>query len=176
MKSTLSAPDRSKFLTRSDENAYSARMIDELTIRRARAEDVAAVVTMLADDPLGQQRESPGDPAYDVAFAEIDADPNQVLVVAEHEREVVGTLQLTFIPGLSRRGAARAQIEAVRVRSAERGRGTGRRMVRWAIETARDRGATLVQLTSHLTRERAHEFYERLGFARSHVGMKLDLD
>ncbi len=151
-------------------------MTDALTIRRARADDVATVVAILADDPLGQQRESPGDPAYGAAFAEIDADPNQVLVVAEQQGEIVGTLQLTFIPGLSRRGTVRGQIEAVRVGSAHRGKRVGQQLVRWAIDTARERGAALVQLTSDLTRERAHEFYERLGFARSHVGMKLTLD
>jgi GNAT superfamily N-acetyltransferase len=147
--------------------------MDDLEIRRATAADVEAVVAMLADDPLGARRESPGDPAYATAFAEIDADPRQYLAVAVSGGEVVGTLQLTFIPGLSRRGATRALIEAVRVRADQRGSGLGRRLAEWAIETARARGAALVQLTTDASREDAHRFYERLGFQATHVGMKL---
>lgn len=147
--------------------------MDDLEIRRATAADVEAVVAMLADDPLGARRESPGDPAYATAFAAIDADPRQYLAVAVSGGEVVGTLQLTFIPGLSRRGATRALIEAVRVRADQRGSGLGRRLAEWAIETARARGAALVQLTTDASREDAHRFYERLGFQATHVGMKL---
>ncbi|HEY0453526.1 GNAT family N-acetyltransferase [Actinophytocola sp.] len=149
--------------------------MDSLVIRRATADDVAAIVDMLADDPLGARRESPGDAAYAEAFKEIDADPRQLLVVAEVGGEVVGTMQLTFIPGLSRRGATRALVEAVRVRSDQRGGGLGRRLAEWAIETARERGAAMVQLTTDASRVDAHRFYERLGFVASHVGMKLAL-
>jgi GNAT superfamily N-acetyltransferase len=147
--------------------------MDELVIRRARAADVPAIVAMLADDPLGAERESPGDPAYAAAFAAIDADPHQYLAVAAVGEAVVGTLQLTFIPGLSRRGSTRALIEAVRVRSDRRGDGLGRRLAEWAIATARERGAALVQLTTDASRAEAHRFYERLGFVPSHIGMKL---
>ncbi len=144
-----------------------------MEIRRAGAGDVPAIVAMLADDPLGARRERPGDPAYAEAFAEVDADPRQLLVVAVEGDEVVGTLQLTFIPGLSRLGATRALIEAVRVRSDRRGGGLGERLVRWAVDTARDRGAAMVQLTTDASRADARRFYERLGFQASHVGMKL---
>lgn len=147
--------------------------MDEPTIRRARAEDVEHIVAMLADDPLGATRESAGDPGYAKAFAEIDADERQLLVVAEAGGEVVATMQLTFIPGLSRRGATRALIEAVRVRTDQRGGGLGARLITWAIEAARERGAAMVQLTTDASRADAHRFYERLGFVASHVGMKL---
>lgn len=146
-----------------------------IRIRRARAEDVPAIVAMLADDSLGRQREQPGDPSYSAAFAEINADPRQFLAVAELDDALAGTLQLTFVPGLSRRGMTRAQIEAVRVASDQRSNGVGRVMVEWAITTARQQGAGLIQLTSDVSRERAHTFYERLGFRATHVGMKLDL-
>lgn len=142
-------------------------------IRRAVATDVPAIVAMLADDPLGARRERPGDPAYAEAFQGIDTDPRQWLVVAVADAQVVGTLQLTFIPGLSRLGSTRALIEAVRVRSDQRGSGLGGELVRWAIDTARDRGAALVQLTTDASRKDAHRFYERLGFEATHVGMKL---
>lgn len=145
------------------------------TIRRATAADVPAIVAMLADDPLGAARESPGDPVYAAAFAEIDADERQYLAVAEVGGEVAGTLQLTFIPGLSRRGATRALIEAVRVRSDFRGGGLGRRLAEWAVAEARARGAALVQLTTDASRVDAHRFYTRLGFQPTHVGMKLTL-
>jgi GNAT superfamily N-acetyltransferase len=142
-------------------------------IRRATASDVPSIVEMLADDPLGARRERPGDPAYASAFKVIDSDPHQLLVVAADGDDVVGTLQLTFIPGLSRVGATRALIEAVRVRSDQRGGGLGGQLARWAIETARERGAAVVQLTTDASRKDAHRFYERLGFEATHVGMKL---
>jgi GNAT superfamily N-acetyltransferase len=145
------------------------------TIRAAKRDDVPAIVRLLADDHLGALREQPGDPGYLAAFELVDRDPRQLLVVAEDGVDLVGTLQLTFIPGLSRRGAMRAQIEAVRVRSDRRGTGLGRELVLWAIETARERGCVMVQLTSDNSREGAHRFYERLGFEASHVGMKLPL-
>jgi GNAT superfamily N-acetyltransferase len=145
----------------------------EVIMRRARAGDVDDIVAMLADDPLGSTRERPGDPKYAEAFTKIDKDPGQLLVVAEEDGAVVGTLQLTFIPGLSRMGATRAQIEAVRVRSDQRGGGLGRMLVAWAVAEAKSRGCVLVQLTTDATRTDAHRFYERLGFVPSHIGMKL---
>lgn len=143
---------------------------------RARAEHLPAIVALLADDPLGAGREDPSDPAYVRAFRAIDADPAHVLVVVlDAADQVVGTLQLTFLPSLSRRGMLRAQIEAVRVAGGARGSGLGETLLRWAIEHARERGAGLVQLTTDKSRGRAHAFYERLGFVASHEGMKLPL-
>jgi ribosomal protein S18 acetylase RimI-like enzyme len=133
-------------------------------------------VRLLADDPLGRDREGADPAPYGRAFALIDTDPAQLLVVAVDGTEVVGTLQLSVIPGLSRRGALRAQVEAVRVRSDARGRGIGEAMVRWAIGESRRRGCALVQLTTDVSRTDAHRFYERLGFVPSHVGLKLALD
>ncbi|HVV23699.1 MAG TPA: GNAT family N-acetyltransferase [Pseudonocardiaceae bacterium] len=147
----------------------------DVTIRPARRDDVPAIVAMLADDPLGAQREQPGDPAYETAFDGLEKDPNQLLVVADRAGEAVGTLQLTLIPGLSRRGALRAQIEAVRVRADMRGSGLGTTLITWAVDTARERGCVMVQLTSDLSRTAAHRFYERLGFRSTHVGMKMPI-
>ncbi|MCP3013956.1 GNAT family N-acetyltransferase [Nocardiopsis dassonvillei] len=152
-------------------------MNEGITIDRARAEDVAAIVAMLADDELGARREDPGDLApYLAAFGVIDADPHQFLAVARRGVRVVGTLQLTFLPGLSHRGATRAQVEAVRVRSDVRGGGLGTDLLVWAEEEARRRGAAMLQLTSDASREDAHRFYERLGYTASHVGFKKRLD
>ncbi|MEH0420124.1 GNAT family N-acetyltransferase [Streptomyces sp. B21-083] len=148
----------------------------DLEIRPATAEDVPAIVGMLADDPLGAQRESPDDlTPYLIALDRLTADPNQHLIVAIREARVVGTLQLTIVPGLSRRGAARAIIEGVRVHTTERGSGLGTRLIEWAVETSRRENCQLVQLTSDVTRTDAHRFYERLGFTPSHVGFKLQL-
>ncbi|GAA0445910.1 GNAT family N-acetyltransferase [Streptomyces stramineus] len=150
--------------------------MSDTEIRRATADDIPALVKLLADDPLGAQRETPEDLApYRAAFARIAADPHQHLVVAVRDGRTVGTLQLTLIPGLSRRGASRALIEAVRVDSEERGGGLGTRLVEWAVGTARDAGCRLVQLTSDATRIEAHRFYERLGFEASHLGFKFQL-
>lgn len=148
----------------------------DLDIRPAVTEDIPAIVGMLADDPLGARRESPDDLApYRSALERLRADPNQRLVVAVREGRVVGTLQLTIIPGLSRRGATRSVIEGVRVHADERGSGLGTRFIEWAIEESRREDCQLVQLTSDVTRTEAHRFYERLGFVPSHVGFKLQL-
>ncbi|WP_430378314.1 N-acetyltransferase family protein [Streptomyces sp. B1-3] len=148
----------------------------DLDIRPATADDVPAIVAMLADDPLGAERESPGDlTPYLAALERLTSDPNQHLVVATREGRVVGTLQLTVVPGLSRRGATRSIIEGVRVHADERGSGVGTLLIEWAIEESRRHDCRLVQLTSDNTRTDAHRFYERLGFTASHVGFKLAL-
>ena len=151
----------------------------EIRMRPARRDDVAAIVRLLADDGLGAGRETVSDPplpAYLAAFARIDANPQALLAVAEDERgAVVGTLQLTFIAGLSNRGADQALVSAVRVDARLRGRGLGETMMAWAMDQARARGCAQMELLSHASRADAHRFYERLGFAKSHVGMKISL-
>jgi GNAT superfamily N-acetyltransferase len=145
-------------------------------LRRAVAEDVPDLVALLADDPIGRGRESSagGDlTSYARAFAQIDADPAHLLVVAEDAGQLVGTMQLSFIPGLARQGALRAQIEGVRVRADHRDRGLGAAMIEWAVEEARRRGCSLVQLTTDKQRPDAHRFYARLGFRATHEGLKL---
>ncbi|MFJ8446672.1 GNAT family N-acetyltransferase [[Kitasatospora] papulosa] len=150
--------------------------MSDLDIRPAALADIPAVVAMLADDPLGAQRESPDDLApYRSAFRRMCDDPNQHLVVAVREGRVVGNLQLTVIPGLSRRGATRSVIEGVRVHADERGSGLGTQLIQWAVDESRRQGCQLVQLTSDNARTDAHRFYERLGFTASHVGFKLAL-
>ncbi|MFI6092391.1 GNAT family N-acetyltransferase [Streptomyces sp. NPDC051218] len=148
----------------------------DLEIRPAVADDIPAIVEMLADDPLGSTRESPDDlTPYLAAFERLTADPNQHQVVAVREGRVIGTLQLTIVPGLSRKGALRSIIEGVRVHADERGSGLGTRFIEWAVDESRRQGCQLVQLTSDATRTDARRFYERLGFTASHVGFKLEL-
>ena len=149
--------------------------MSDTAFRPATRADVPAIVALLADDFLGATRETPDEAAYLRAFEDIDADPRNELIVADRDGEVVGTMQLTFIPGLSNRGAERMQIEAVRVCSDLRGQGLGREMIVWALELGRARGCRTAQLTTHRSREAAHRFYERLGFEASHLGMKLVL-
>ncbi|KOT47973.1 MULTISPECIES: GNAT family N-acetyltransferase [Streptomyces] len=150
--------------------------MSEFEIRRASEDDLPAIVAMLADDPLGATRETPDDlTPYRTAYEQLAADPNQHLVVAVRDGRPVGTLQLTVVPGLSRRGSSRSIIEAVRVHSDERGNGLGTRLIEWAVEESRTLGCRLVQLTSDATRIDAHRFYERLGFEASHLGFKLQL-
>ncbi|MFI6675298.1 GNAT family N-acetyltransferase [Kribbella sp. NPDC050470] len=154
----------------------SAQSDPDVLIRRATADDVAGIVAMIADDQLGATRESADDlTPYLRAFEAIDADPNQVLVVADRAGELVGTLQLTIIPGLSRRGSSRGLVEAVRVAASARGSGLGTTLMDWAVQESRNRGCTLVQLTSDKARTDAHRFYTRLGFTNSHEGFKLKL-
>ncbi|MFJ8210041.1 GNAT family N-acetyltransferase [Streptomyces sp. NPDC096033] len=147
-----------------------------LTIRPAIEADLPAIVAMLADDPLGATRESPDDLApYARALKRLTDDPHQHVVVAVRGERVVGTLQLTFVPGLSRRGSTRSIIEGVRIHADERGSGLGTRFIEWAIDRSREENCQLVQLTSDVSRTDAHRFYERLGFTPSHVGFKLQL-
>ncbi|QFU16905.1 GNAT family N-acetyltransferase [Microvirga thermotolerans] len=150
----------------------------EIAFRAAKASDLPAIVTLLADDPLGQHREDPSPPLnsrYWKAFEAIKADPNQLLAVVTEGDEVIGTLQISFIPGLARAGAWRGQIEAVRIAAARRNSGLGQQMFEWAIAQCRSRGCDLVQLTTDKERPDAHRFYERLGFVASHIGYKLAL-
>ena len=152
--------------------------MDTIAVRRARVSDRPAIIALLADDPRGRAREDvslPPIPVYQAAFAAIDADPNQLLAVVTGGERVIGTLQITFIPGLSRQGAWRGQIEAVRIAADRRGAGLGRRVFDWAVEACRARGCALVQLTTDRERPEAHRFYEQLGFTASHLGFKKTL-
>ena len=147
-----------------------------MIFREASRADLPAVIGLLVDDVLGKARDYPVvDEAYEAAFAAIDADPRNFLMVADDDGEIVGCLQLSYIPGLGRHGAERCQLETVRIKSDQRGTGVGSQFTTWAIEQARNRGCALVQLTSDKTRTDAHRFYARLGFVASHEGMKLTL-
>ena len=149
----------------------------DITIRKAFADDVPAIAALLADDPLGATREDAGDlAAYRQAFAAMAAQGGNLMLVAEQAGRVIGCLQLTIIPGLSRRGVTRGLIEGVRVAAESRGLRIGERLIGHAIDLARQAGCGLVQLTSDNSRGDAHRFYERLGFVASHVGFKLALD
>lgn len=165
---------------------------ERFVVRRAEAPDVGAVVHLLESDAFaagrdgerdaerarGQDDVQGGATPWDApaAFARINADPAQLLVVVNDAGGfVVGTLQLTFVPGLSRRGATRLQIEAVRVRADRRGSGIGSELMRWSLGFGRARGAALAQLTSDGRRTEAHAFYARLGFVPSHLGFKRTL-
>jgi len=155
-----------------------AASIGEITIRRARADDVRRLMELLSDDPISARRGDVADAGdestYASAFERVIADADNDLVVAvDAQRVVVGTLQLTLIPGMARRGSTRLLVEAVRVGSAQRNAGIGGAMMRWVNSRAAvDLGADLVQLTSDAARVDAHRFYERLGFVGSHVGFK----
>lgn len=152
---------------------------NQIIIRKARREDLAALVRLLADNTLGAQRERLQEPlpaAYITAFEIINRDPNCELVVAELAGELVGTLQINYLYYLSHQGGKRAQVESMHVGQAYRGQGIGQQMMLWAIGRARQEGCLLVQLTSHSSRLDAHRFYEKLGFVASHVGMKLYLN
>lgn len=151
--------------------------LGDLIARRARPDDLPRLLELLADDTLGRNRDAAGsnEACYVQAFNAIDSDRNQCLLVGELNGQVRAMLQLTFIPGLSRRGAWRAHIEAVRVDSGFRRRGIGNWIVGQAVQLARERGCGLVQLTSDKSRTEAHRFYARLGFVGSHEGFKLRL-
>ncbi|MDX2206824.1 MAG: GNAT family N-acetyltransferase [Gemmatimonadales bacterium] len=150
----------------------------EVAMRSALRTDLEAIIQLLADDPLGRERENASLPLsirYEAAFDAIAGDPNNELVVAEQNGTVIGVMQITFIPYLTHQGSWRALIEGVRVAAGSRGSGVGKRMFAWAISHARERGCRLVQLTSDKSRPDAIRFYQSLGFVASHEGMKLQL-
>jgi GNAT superfamily N-acetyltransferase len=148
-------------------------LLTRLVARRATATDLPAMLALIADDVLGKNRDADAsDPVYKEAFDAIDADRNQYLLLGELDGEVIAMLQITFIPGLSRRGATRANIEAVRVKSTLRSQGIGEWLMKQAIAIAGECGCALAQLTSDSRRVEAHAFYGRLGFVGSHVGFK----
>lgn len=152
--------------------------IEEITFRFATGQDLPEIVNMLADDVLGAQREDNSDPlpnSYQLAFDAIVADPNNELVVATFEDQLVGVLQITFIPYITYQGGWRALLEGVRVSKSFRSSGVGHKIFEWAINRARERDCILVQLTTDKSRPDALRFYEKLGFVASHEGMKLKL-
>ena len=148
-----------------------------LTLRKATSKDIVAIVALLSEDVLGNTREHPVVPGgcYHQAFAAIDADPQQELLVVEDQNEVIATLQLTFIPNMTLQGAWRCQVEGVRVKNTYRGQGIGRWLFQQVFERAKARHCKLVQLTTNKTRTEAAKFYESLGFEASHVGFKRSL-
>lgn len=150
----------------------------EIEFRAAAESDLLAIVDMLADDDIGSTREKPGPPLaepYLEAFRAMNSDPNHVLAVAVDGEKVIGTLQVSFIPGMARTGMWRGQIEAVRIAPDYRNGGLGQRMFEWAIALCKERGCGLVQLTTDKGRPDAHRFYDSLGFKASHEGYKLGL-
>lgn len=149
-----------------------------VVVRVARREDVPAIVRLLADDALGASREQPGEPLAQPYWDAFDAMAKQTgneVLVADQDGDVVGCLQLTIIPGLSRFGMTRGQIEGVRVSSRHRGKRIGETLMLAAIERSREHGCKLIQLTTDRSRVDARRFYERLGFQCTHLGMKLTL-
>lgn len=152
--------------------------MSRLSFRDATPDDLGFIVRLIVDDnvaPSADLPDQPHHPRYIAAFEAIAADPNQQLVIAEFEGQAVGTMQLTYIPGINRLGELRSLIEAVHIAPTHRNLGLGGEMIGWAIEQARARGCGLVQLTSNKKRLAAHRFYERLGFSKSHEGFKLAL-
>ena len=150
----------------------------ELTYRMATAADLPFLDRLAAEDDIGSARDAMrADHARQAleGLRAITADPNHALYIAERAGEAVGSFQLSFLPGVSRRGAWRGQIESVRVTASARGEGIGEAMMLWAVARCRDRGCGIVQLTSDRQREGAHRFYERLGFVPTHTGFKLGL-
>jgi GNAT superfamily N-acetyltransferase len=152
--------------------------LGSLNYRNATSADLPFIVSLIAEDDVGVQMDDPAHPNsadYESALAAIDADPNQALYVVETDGAVVGTFQLTFIPGIARKGMLRGLIESVHVSPAHRNNGYGKQMMRWAIEQCRGRGCGMVQLTSNKKRIDAHRFYRTLDFEQSHEGFKIYL-
>jgi ribosomal protein S18 acetylase RimI-like enzyme len=146
------------------------------TFREASTDDVPAIVAMLLDDNLGQQREKQSLEPYLDAFNRLQAEPHNTLIVGERDGAIIAAYQLTFIQGLSHQATRRAQVESVRVAAHLRGQGIGHEMMADAEARARKAGCRLMQLTTHASRNRARAFYDSLGYQPTHVGYKNVLD
>jgi ribosomal protein S18 acetylase RimI-like enzyme len=147
-----------------------------MALREAQRDEVRQIVEMLIDDDLGQSREDLSDlTPYLNGFDAIAADPHNTQYVWEENGEILGCLQLTVIPGIGQKGLRRAQVEGVRVKGSRRGSGVGRKMMQAVMAIARERGCDIMQLTTNKARKDAQRFYEQLGFAKSHEGMKVTL-
>lgn len=147
-----------------------------LTQHKATLHDLRLIIDLLLEDELGQTRENNRDDLdqkYINAFDKIDADPNQYLMVIKNDNEVVGTCHLTLMPSLTFMGSTRMQIEAVRIAEKYRGQKIGEWMMEAAIQYAKSKDVMIVQLTTNKKRNRAKNFYEKLGFEATHEGMKL---
>lgn len=152
--------------------------MSDLSYRHATSADLPFIVRLIFDDNVGPSGDDPASangPDYERALAAIIADPNQEAFIVEHEDKPIGTFQLTYIPGIARRGQWRGLVEAVHIVPEQRNRGFGKIMMRWAIDRCRERGCGMVQLTSNKKRVDAHRFYRALGFAQSHEGFKYSL-
>ena len=146
-----------------------------LTYRHAVAADLPLIIGLIVEDSVIDSGDDAADAMhadYTMALAAIEADPNQEMFVVELGGKPVGCFQLSYLPGLMRRGMWRGQIEAVHVSADRRNLGLGTQMMRWALERCREKGCGMVQLTSNKKRTDAHRFYERLGFLKSHEGFK----
>ena len=153
-------------------------MIQNLTHHKATVQDLRAIIDLLLEDELGKTRENASqdlNQKYINAFHQIEADPNQYLMVIKNKDEMVGTCHLTLMPSLTFMGSTRMQIEAVRVAQKYRGQKIGEWMIETAIHYGKSKGASIIQLTTNKKRIRAKAFYEKLGFDASHEGMKLHL-
>ncbi len=149
-----------------------------ISFREAQENDLSHLVSMLADDELGAKREvlsQPLNQSYIEAFILIDKDPNNELIVVEYSNQLIGMLQLTFIPYLTYIGSWRCLIEGVRIHSEFRGQGLGEQIFRWVIDRAKEKKCQLIQLTSDKQRPDALRFYEKIGFVATHEGFKLKL-
>jgi GNAT superfamily N-acetyltransferase len=147
-----------------------------LSYRRATAADLPFMVGLIAEDSVGASTDEPANAntrEYEAALAAIDASPHNELYVAELAGRPVGTFQLTFLPGIMRRGMWRGLIESVHIVPDQRSRGLGGEMIGYAVARCREKGCGMVQLTSNKARLDAHRFYRRLGFEQSHEGFKL---
>ena len=146
--------------------------------REATRDDIPEIVRLLADDHLGSKREDyrlPIPDYYYAGFEGVLSDPSNTIIILEKDHNIIGTMQLIMMHGISHRGARRMQIESVRVASELRGQGIGKQMIAWAIERAKEEHCRFVQLTSNKERPDAHRFYEQLGFAKNKEGFSLDL-
>lgn len=149
--------------------------MSRLVFRDATPADLPFIVGLYVEDSVVPTDDDParaGEAPYLDALAAIDADANQKLMVAELDGEAVGTIQLTFVPGIGRRGMWRGLIEGVHVSAAHRNKGLGGEMIAWALDQCRAHGCGMAQLTSNKKRLDAHRFYERLGWKKSHEGFK----
>ena len=140
-------------------------MSNPLQIRKASKADLPDVLHLYAQPDLDDGKELPVVDAEQI-FDRMSCYPRYSIYVAVRDERVVGTFALLIMDNLGHLGAPSAIIEDVAVDPTLQGQGIGRAMMRHAIRLASESGCYKVMLSSNLKRERAHSFYESLGFER----------
>ena len=145
-----------------------------LTIRPAAAGDLAAVLELYAQPEIDDGDVLSIDEAARI-HSRFSRYPDYTLYVAEQGGAVVGSFALLVMDNLGHLGAPSAIVEDVVVAPALHGRGIGQAMMRFALALAREKGCYKLMLSSNAKRERAHAFYEGLGFDRHGFSFRVDI-
>ena len=146
----------------------------EYVIREATAVDLPAVLSLYSQPEIDDGN------VLDLETAEaillrMRSYPSYRLFVAYSGDRIVGTYTLVILDNLAHKGARSALVEAVVVLAERHWQGIGKAMMNHAMALCRESKCYKLALSSNLTREPAHKFYEGLGFKQHGFSFLVDL-